>query len=775
MSTPSRRPSARLRLCCTVVAGALSVLGLPAQSESATTGPARAIAGFDWRVPIHGAGAEHWAAGPGYRVRFARGPHFYPVLAPDAPAETPVQWRTTSVRLGDVDLLSAGEPVDVWHDDWRLEYRSRLVAERYDVRAEGVEQSFVVAQPPRGRGDLVITGQWRSALTPVRDAVPARAPAALRFVDRSGLEVVRYGRAIAIDAGGRRIDVATVLDGDSIRLVVPAAWLERARWPVTVDPLLSPQVLSSPVALAALVEHTDVVVSPGPAVHRVLVAFSVRTSAGDRDVYVLLTDRDLANPVLVFADVSALARTGRPRAAFVKGGGTTGRWAIAYEHDRPALQPNAQVRVWLHDGGDTTFGSGSSMVLPVTVSGRDDRRPDIGGSFNDQYALLVYESDAGTLGTVLDETELYRVLLDANAKTFGAPQLLDATPVAPVSAQVDRGNPSVSPNSSGAPLSWMVCYQQRAFLPAGWSIRARLIFNDGSARPSALIVPTGGAQASKIEPSVDGGNTRYGVAYLQSGANTATRGAGLSMTRFMWAPQSLLPTVQWSAPVATGPTVVETLDEPRAVYDSNAAHWAVAWRRRSSLLGRSDSIGAARVGFDGAVVETQTVSSASSSDAAAPAIAFDFATTRFLLTYTPNQTTSPVMGRLWTYPTAAVNVPYGVGCGGGFGRVSTPLVGTEFFRVRLTAASANAPAALLVSAGAAGFPLAFAGAPGCTLLVDPGVMVALPATTDSMGDALVTLIHLTVAGDIHLQWAHAAPAANPLGLLLTDGLRCQLR
>lgn len=109
-------------------------------------------------VPIAGApGCQ--AFGASFKAAFHDGFVFDPVLGSDYPANLPWRWTTESVTAGEVVLLAAGAPPEHAHTDWRYEYRWPDLTEAYEVRAEGVEQSFVFARAPRPAGDLVVRGR----------------------------------------------------------------------------------------------------------------------------------------------------------------------------------------------------------------------------------------------------------------------------------------------------------------------------------------------------------------------------------------------------------------------------------------------------------------------------------------------------------------------------------------------------------------------------------------------------------------------------------------
>ena len=109
----------------------------------------------DYRAPVHTrvTGPDEpayglWAAGDGYKASFHDGMRFVPVLGRSYPHNQPFAWRTTSVQVGTRELLTGAEPT-LTHGDWRVEYAHGAVVEAYDVRRNGLEQSFVLAERRR--------------------------------------------------------------------------------------------------------------------------------------------------------------------------------------------------------------------------------------------------------------------------------------------------------------------------------------------------------------------------------------------------------------------------------------------------------------------------------------------------------------------------------------------------------------------------------------------------------------------------------------------------
>jgi len=119
-----------------------------------------------------------------------------------------------------------------------IRYQRDGFVETYEVEAGGYEQSFHLAAPPAGVGDLVFEIAADGNVT--ADPTKTTCQQALEF-RHDGSAAIRYGEAWAFDRGGERCAVATRYDGAGrIELVVPSAFLDRATYPVVVDPAVGP-------------------------------------------------------------------------------------------------------------------------------------------------------------------------------------------------------------------------------------------------------------------------------------------------------------------------------------------------------------------------------------------------------------------------------------------------------------------------------------------------------------------------------------------------------
>jgi len=248
-----------------------------------------------------------WASTSTYKAAFdSDGLEFVPFLGSSAPRDFPVQFTLESARLGDGRIpLAAVRAPERRGNSVLIDHGSLI--ERYEVGAEGVEQTFVFGAPPKGSGDLVLRVRVAT------DLLPDQSGGGLSF--RSDLGSVGYGAARLRDAAGRSTPVAERFDDGCIELRVPAAALADAVYPLAIDPLIA----AFPVTSQTIVEHQPDIAYDAVS-QRYFVVWEQGFSATDQDVYSLQFDVTGA-PVagsLQAIDNTTLNWT-RPRCAITSG------------------------------------------------------------------------------------------------------------------------------------------------------------------------------------------------------------------------------------------------------------------------------------------------------------------------------------------------------------------------------------------------------------------------------------------------------------------------
>ncbi len=110
---------------------------------------------------------------------------------------------------------------------------SAAATERMDLRPDGVELSYVFPARPPGRGDLVVRLAVRTALSAPQGTF---GDAGLAFAGPGG--AVRVGAVTGVAADGATAPGALRWDGAHLDLVLPAAFVDSAAYPLVLDPLV---------------------------------------------------------------------------------------------------------------------------------------------------------------------------------------------------------------------------------------------------------------------------------------------------------------------------------------------------------------------------------------------------------------------------------------------------------------------------------------------------------------------------------------------------------
>lgn len=679
------------------------------------------------RVPIHGhVGGEAgdgdyglWAAGAGYKASFAGGMRFLPVVASGAPSIA-FAWRTTSARIGETELVTRTEP-ELRHEEWRAEYDHGSIVEAYDVRLDGLEQTFVLARRPAASGDLVIRGAVTTALQPS----PTAAHAAVLWRDGAGRPCVSYGAAVAIDALGRRCAMTTTTHAGELELRLAGDWLAGATFPLVVDPLLAP------VAVSTGAEVTAVAMAHDHAGSSRLWFAEVRRTGTDDDLRLYRADSDGTNPVLVFTDLSDNWSAVEPTLARNL---PATKVALAYTREIFATATK-RVRGHVHARADVVF---QSAVFDVPNPGGENHwRPSLGEELSPVSFTslpLVFQVEPSGAFANGNFSQIWAV----DVLCGGTGSSTNYFAVA-ASAFVDQERPSVGQCSEGPTRKFTVAYQRYAYSGANgfeWDIALRRI-GPGVAVSAESLLDTSAPDRHEMAPRIAGRDDRLMVVYTASTlAESANKPLGanghrIRGTRLEWNGTTL--------EVPHGSRDLQVNGDARLelaglAFDSHTgSHWAMAFRSNVT-----DAIYFRTYGFQGLELVSETVHTPAVGlgTSVLGSVVFQSADDEFLIGYGANE---PGLGnyarvRRWQHPALGTPFVSGSSC------TSTTIdwwgrqrIGTESCGVVFTNAPANALTLCLVATASASLQLFGIGgvADGCWLLVPlsgPDHLGILPAS-----------------------------------------------
>lgn len=723
----------------------VSALPLAAQSP-----PPRVLAP-DFVVPIHtmpadpiGGGGGTFAAGAHYKVRFADSMQFVPYLGAAYPHDQPFAWRTSAVTIGGTPLPITAARFAVTTPT-RASYDLGVVVEAYDVRLDGLEQTFVFARRP-GEGELRIRGEITTALSaPAGD----RGHAEVVFVDGDGAPIVGYGACTAIDAEGRRFAMRTSLAGTTIELALAAADVAAATFPLVVDPLLT-NVLLSTSATLPLGQPRATDVARDDENNQLLVSIQRHASATDEDLFLrLYSDGFAASLGLVFADTDTTWDTTDGKVTFVGG---ADRWVAAFTRAFDATGTKA-VRWHPHVAASTAIDTTIGFLTPG--AGSSDLRPAIGGyaAFTTEpYAVLAWQRDlnlgAGGSHTFDANSRIWFTRIDVTG-TGGAGGAGVIVPEVEVTGtdpagQCDRERPTINKESSGITAGdFLIAFQTYwNTAPGGvddWDVEGRRIDGLGAFLPGTWIASSNFPNNDhKLGPIVDGWNDEYVIAYTLAD-NTVIPFKTLAVEGSRVAIESY----DFNAPAIGAPQVVANTGFVKSLVVSGLAYDTLTTSHAVIVHYDEvpDSVFVTKVGFHNRVVEAFPAYATAGHVAIGGGACFDDDAGQFPFVFgVEDGLNQPVYGNLVTYVATPAPVTYGnPGCSGGSVAWSSyHRIGHEHGSLMLVGATPTALAIAFASLGQANAPLGPFGYGNCNLLVDllaPNYITAFGAVTSPAGFA----------------------------------------
>lgn len=531
-----------------------------AQSPSSAVDAIGVSSGVSWHagVPI--------AGGPRYSVSFLpSGPVYTPLLGREAKAAElgPVhlQFSFVEAQVGG-QVVARGGDVAPQAEDALVSYAHGALVETYQVRHDGVKQSFVLAERPSVAGDLVVRGRITTALPLVLDSDEE-----VRFALPCGAGV-SFGAVLGVDRAGKTMRGSMRCCGDQLELSLPAAFVQSACYPLVLDPLVGTAFAVGDDPLHADLEPA---VAYDASNSRYLVVWAVHVPASfptpaHREIrgQFVAGGGALQGPqLLLTVDAAADAR---PALANVN---ATNRFLVAWKGTDPVSSSSGVIvrSVSASNAAMSNFVVASASSLLVshdeTVAVGGDSRT---GLFAGQRALLTYRSVstfAGTSNTI----QVRRVLVPST----GDPVVEAPVSVASTTSLLD--DVAVSPHC-GSAGRWLVVVGQSVVVgsPTMTRLFAQVVDDSGvlCGTPDTVVNNGSGDVRSPAVATRDG--SEFVITWHDAAASTVKLRRGVvsgACGSTSWAWDGILaPIVQAGA--ATSPAIVFARDRYLLAWQQNA-------------------------------------------------------------------------------------------------------------------------------------------------------------------------------------------------------------
>ncbi len=290
-----------------------------------------------------------WAIGRDYKAKVAPdGVTFTPALGLSAPSDRELRLQLSGVeRDGTIvwshDGMTAGE---LRTGESHVAIDRGVFVERWDCRTGGLEQSFVFLDRPAGSGDLVVRCALTTTLQP-----KTRDDGSLFFHD-GAVGGVTIGAVTGIDATGRTCRGGLGVHDGALELRLPAAFVDAASYPMTLDPLLATGFL-----LGSATDNDDQIdAAYGNATDTTLVVWRRSYSQFNQDIYgqQIAANGTLSGPLLVFTLSGGPDRA--PKVSYVRG---RSRHVVCW------LEGTSMVGPWVLKARPV---NGTSLGTTITVS-----------------------------------------------------------------------------------------------------------------------------------------------------------------------------------------------------------------------------------------------------------------------------------------------------------------------------------------------------------------------------------------------------------------------
>jgi hypothetical protein len=411
---------------------------------------------------------------PGLQVVFdERGIECVPALGERVPRLLPWRYALESVGRGDaLREVSAGSPSA---RELELRYERDELIESYAMGTDGVKQSFVFERLPAGSGDLVVRGRVTTEL--LAGSVGSDG---MRF-ELPGVGGVVLGAVIGIDADGDRVVGWMGYEGGVLEYGLPAEFVERARLPLVLDPLIGNSRALDPLSTN---DDEEPDLAWDASTSSWLVTWARRYASGNRGILGVRVDADgVALTSILVLDGGALDARSGPRVANIAGrDGFVVTWRAF---------SGLQVRAVPTSGG-----------LPTAITTYETSTygpPSIGGEASSSagYSACMVTSISGS---VFMRTVLYQ-----------ADSTLVVSPAITVSSSTtDTQSDAAISRSGGSSGSWLIVWSRGSTNTNVWG---RFASRSGGFDSAEFPITALAAPQVASNPAVDGDGVNFVVAY----------------------------------------------------------------------------------------------------------------------------------------------------------------------------------------------------------------------------------------------------------------------
>lgn len=680
---------------------------------------------------VRDAAGTPWAVGAAYKARVTDDAvTFVPALGEAAPGNSRLTLRLQSVRRGEATTWQRTTATRgaVHTEADAITIARDTFVERYDARADGLEQSFVFAERQRGSGDLVVRCELDTPLQP-----QWRADGTLWFHDgRTG--GVTFGSVVGIDAAGRRCAGALQVQDGALDLRLPAWFVDGASYPLVLDPLIGTAAQLSGSSQDC--DQQDAAYSAAD--DDWLVVWRRTYNATDADIFGQRID---GNGALVGGTIGIAFNIGlierAPKVCYVR---SRNRHVVAW------FRGSAPIGPW-------------EVVAGVVASGVPGATVTVNGSLVPNGKQLALAGDNSVLGTkaLLVFATAYGASVFGQELTILRTSTLELSPFGSLSASA----PADLSSTLGHPTSDTYSLV-RSRDPAGITALAVLEPGQSSAQ-FVYALDYNGAYlgqrkiVSTVDPArepvaaIDGDGTDFVVGYRNFDGHMQAR------------------QLTWDGSTFTSgitPTTLSTNPGSTCAVGFLGERFLVAWSEQTSNPFDSDLFGVSLKPDCSICSQTFAVASVARPNTitpvVAPTLAGGGAAGEALLTWSETDTLPPwnsvVCGRRFEAMVGAPPVALSTGCGNGgtATAVGAFAPGNENFKFKLTGGDPTAPFALIsLSLGGPSILC------GCEL-TNPIVLEPMLAFAGTASYAFVPWCDPSYLGTpIEFQWLLYGAAASP--------------